>query len=83
MSGGQLLIQFTFLRFSRSILHSSFEGAGRAKCKAGLSKMRLAHFDGSGRLPPRGPFGSALNVGVHAIEKWVSRETRESKSTLY
>jgi hypothetical protein len=65
---GRRVTQFSCLGFLGSILHSSFEGAGRAKCKAGLSKMRLAHFDGSGRLPPRGPFRSALNAGVHATE---------------
>jgi hypothetical protein len=49
-------------------LHTPFQGEVGLKVNAGLSKMRLAHFDGSGRLPPRGAFRSALNAGVHATE---------------
>jgi hypothetical protein len=51
---GHLVIEFSCLLFLGSILHSSFEGAGRAKSNAGLTKTTLEALHGSGWIPLRG-----------------------------
>jgi hypothetical protein len=65
---GRRVTQFSCLGFLGSILQSSFEGAGRAKCKAGLSKMRLDLLHHSVAVSVRGAFGCPQNPCLHATE---------------